>query len=149
MGVRRKAREFALQVLYQHDLNKENALEDLLNDFLSDKEVPGDIREFCHRLVKGTLSTLDEMDQQIRSCTENWSLERISVVDRNILRIAIYELFYIENIPVRVTLNEAIEIAKRFGQEDSASFINGVLDRVVRENKDRLIDKISLGSGLP
>jgi N utilization substance protein B len=146
MGFRRKAREFALQMLYQFDFNREKNLQELLDEFWAEREISPDIQPFCNRLVEGTLSVLDDLDSRIRSCAENWSLERISVVDRNILRIAIFELLYVDDVPVRVTLNEAIEIAKKFGQEESPAFVNGILDRIVRENKDRLSKKMAMRS---
>jgi N utilization substance protein B len=142
MGFRRKAREYALQMLYQSDLNRGNPMEDLMKDFWIGKNVPTDIRDFSALLVNGVIQSLPEIDAQISSCAENWRVDRIAAVDRNILRIAIYELLYVEDIPARVTLNEAIEVAKRFGQEESPPFINGVLDRVVRENKGRLHSKL-------
>ncbi|MBI4715426.1 MAG: transcription antitermination factor NusB [Nitrospirae bacterium] len=141
MGFRRKAREYALQMLYQCDLNRGRPLKEVLEEFFGEKEVPEDIRNFSILLVEGVTDSLEAIDAQIRSCAENWSLERIAAVDRNILRTAIFEILFVRDIPVRVTLNEAIEIAKKYGQEESASFINGVLDRVVWENRDRVADK--------
>lgn len=138
MGHRRKAREYALQILYQLDLNPDAVLEEVLEEFWSRKGADPAMREFTNLLVRGTLSHREEVDQQIQIWSEHWRLDRISVVDRNILRMAIFELFYVPDVPVRVTINEAIEIAKRYGERESAAFVNGILDRVARENKHRL-----------
>jgi N utilization substance protein B len=131
MGTRRKARELAVQLLYQHDLAKmdpEEAMSLFWEHFPADIEV----REFCRQLMLGTLDRLAVIDEFLSEASENWSLHRMSVVDRNILRLATYELLDRPDIPPRVSLNEAIEIAKKYSTPDAAMFINGVLDRVKR-----------------
>lgn len=140
MGYRRKAREFALQMLYQIDIN--NDFEYLLNGFWSNKKVSDDVRKFADNIVEGVIKSLSTIDNIITLSAENWSVDRMPVVDRNILRMAAYELLSIKDIPVKVTINEAIEIAKRFGGEDSSSFINGILDRIVRDHKDLIEEKL-------
>lgn len=140
MGYRRKAREFALQMLYQIDIN--NDFEYLLNGFWSNKKVSDDVRKFADNIVEGVIKSLSTIDNIITLSAENWSVDRMPVVDRNILRMAAYELLSIKDIPVKVTINEAIEIAKRFGGEDSSSFINGILDRIVRDHKDLIGEKL-------
>lgn len=140
MGYRRKAREFALQMLYQIDIN--NDFEYLLTGFWSNKKVSDDVRKFADNIVEGVIKSLSTIDNIITLSAENWSVDRMPVVDRNILRMAAYELLSIKDIPVKVTINEAIEIAKRFGGEDSSSFINGILDRIVRDHKDLIGEKL-------
>jgi len=129
---RRKSREFALQVLYQLNITHQDSLTALAQfqeHFLSDREAD----EFLKRLVLGVLEHCQELDRLIEQYSENWRLDRINMIDRNILRIALYELLYCKDIPPKVTLNEAIDLGKRYGSEDSGSFINGILDRIQNE----------------
>ena len=130
---RRKAREFALQILFQGDFKDEKIDRKDLEEFWSDKKVDGNIKEFTEELVRGTLSKIDEIDTMIKRVAENWVLKRMAAVDRNILRFAAYELLYRKDIPPAVTINEAIEIAKKFSSTEAAPFINGVLDRLTKE----------------
>jgi N utilization substance protein B len=136
---RRKSREFALQVLYQLDITKQDAIKALaqFQDYFSDNdEKVGTTRfrdDFMERLVNGVLEHSQEIDRIIEKYSENWRLDRMNMIDRAILRIATFELLYCEEIPPKVTLNEAIELGKRFGSEDSGSFINGILDRIQKE----------------
>jgi N utilization substance protein B len=127
MRLRRKAREIALQVLYQLDVLRIDPRE-ALDLFWGHFSAPADAREFASELVEGTWDHRDEIDQLISTCSENWSLERMARVDRNILRLAVYELLYSQGIPPKVALNEAIDLGKEFGSENSGSFINGILD---------------------
>ena len=132
MGRRRKSREFALQVLYQLNIMKQDAIQALTQfeaNFLSD----GETDEFLKRLVLGGLEHFPELDRLIEKYSENWRLDRINIIDRNILRMALFELLYCEEIPPKVTINEAIDLGKRYGSEDSGSFINGILDRIQNE----------------
>jgi N utilization substance protein B len=131
MGTRRKARELAVQLLYQHDLTKVDP-EEGMRLFWEHFPVDTEAREFCTQLVLGTLDRLAVIDELLTEASENWSLHRMSVVDRNILRLATYELVDRPDIPPSVSLNEAIEIAKKYSSPDAAVFINGVLDRVKR-----------------
>ena len=131
MGTRRKARELAVQLLYQHDLAKMDP-EEGMRLFWEYFPVDVEAREFCTQLVLGTLDRLAVIDELLSEASENWSLHRMSVVDRNILRLATYELVDRPDIPPSVSLNEAIEIAKKYSSPDAAVFINGVLDRVKR-----------------
>ena len=130
---RRKAREYALQLLFQTDFTKKELGKKDLEDFWSDKTVTREGREFTESLVRGTLGKLDEIDMIIEKATENWLLKRMAAVDRNVLRFAAYELLYRKDIPSAVTINEAIEIAKKFSSAESASFLNGVLDKLAKE----------------
>jgi len=130
---RRKAREYALQILFQADFtNKEIGYKDL-EEFWADKKEDEDVKEFTEDLVKGTLKRLDEIDGMLQRLTDNWVIERMAAVDRNILRFAAYEILYRQDIPSAVTINEAIEIAKKFSTTEAAPFLNGVLDRLAKE----------------
>jgi N utilization substance protein B len=130
---RRKAREYALQILFQIDFMEERIDSKNFEEFWSDKKESRDVKEFTEELVRGTLSKIDEIDTMIKRVAENWVLERMAAVDRNILRFAAYELLYRKDIPPAVTINEAIEIAKKFSSTEAAPFINGVLDRLTKE----------------
>ena len=131
MGQRRRGREYALQLLFQMDLSG-GSPEDLFPDFWEGLEVPGLVREFAERLVLGTWNESDRLDEEIGLAAVNWRLERMAAVDRNILRLAVYEILYQQEVPEIVVLDEAIELAKRFGSEDSSRFVNGLLDGFVR-----------------
>ena len=136
MGVRRKSREFALQILYQIDLSREN-VRDALELFWGNFQVSEGAREFSDKLVLGVCRYKEKIDRAIEEYSANWSLKRMSKVDRNVLRLAIFELFYCHDIPPKVTLNEAVDLGKKFGSEKSGSFINGILDSIsVSINKD-------------
>jgi transcription antitermination protein NusB len=129
MSVRRRAREIALQVLYQLDIDPQDPKKVVAlhwENFQPSEQA----REFCLRLVEGTLQNQKEIDRLIEDHAENWTLKRMAVVDRNILRMATFELRYCPDIPFKVTLNEAIELAKRFSADDSGAFINGILDKI-------------------
>ena len=133
MGKRREGREAAVQFLFQCDANPE-ALSENRDVFwgLCDKSGAG-VRQFAEALVAGVLEHRDEIDQRIKVCVANYELNRIAMVDRNILRLAIYEMLYCDETPPVVSINEAIEIAKRYGSEESGRFVNGVLDRIRSE----------------
>lgn len=132
MGKRRKSREFALQVLYQIEITQQNSLQ-AIHQVRENFWPPGDQDEFAQQIILGVMDHRQEIDRLIESHSEHWRLDRISVIDRNILRIAIFELLYCDEIPPKVTLNEAIDLGKRFGSEESGSFINGILDRIQKE----------------
>ncbi|MDO8784962.1 MAG: transcription antitermination factor NusB [Syntrophales bacterium] len=127
MRQRRKAREVALKVLYELDIlnvDVEEAIELFWNNFEAHKGA----REFSSLLIEGAWKNRDYIDSLISSCSENWSIARMSRVDRSILRMAVYELLYCKDIPPRVALNEAIDIGKLYGSENSGAVINGILD---------------------
>ena len=137
MGTRRRARELALQFLYQYDSLKESSantegVEELLSFFWDRDGISSDddTKEFSSVLIRGSCSNLPKIDEIITTYSEHWRLQRMSTIDRNILRIAIYELLYLRNIPPPVTINEAVELGKRFGTEESGAFINGILDKI-------------------
>lgn len=129
MSSRREARELAVQFLYQYDLNPSD-LEGALTGFW-DLQKPARKRNgFTEELVRGIIGHILPVDTKIKSYAENWKFNRIAVVDRSILRLAIYELLFREDIPPVVSINEALELAKKYSTEDSSRFINGILDRV-------------------
>ena len=128
MGRRRRAREHALQILFQIDLTGGTA-DEVLAGFWGELDAGDDVREFTARLVRGTLDHLERIDRRVGEAAENWRLERMPAVDRNVLRMAVYELHCMDS-PAAVVLDEAIEVARRFGGEESAGFVNGVLDRI-------------------
>ncbi len=130
---RRKSREYALQMLFQIDFTEKKISNENFHHFWADKEADKDIRQFTEELVKGTLIHIDEIDRMIERVTENWALKRMASVDRTILRFAVYEILYRKDIPAAVTINEAIEIAKKFSSSESAFFLNGILDRIAKE----------------
>jgi N utilization substance protein B len=130
LGGRRRSRELALQVLYQLDVTGESDWRGAFELFCGHFEAPEPLKDFARRLVEGVRDNLERIDGLVRDHSENWRLERMSRVDRNILRMAVFELLYCEDIPPRVTLNEAVDLGKRFGTEESGAFINGVLDNI-------------------
>jgi transcription antitermination protein NusB len=133
MGRRRKAREVALQFLYQLDQTGADDPTPFEHDFWKRHPVDEDARAFASSLVRGTKGQQAKIDVIIAESTEHWDLDRMAVVDRNILRMAVYELLHDPTVPGKVAINEAIEIAKKFGTAESSRFINGVLDRIHRE----------------
>lgn len=134
MGGRRKARELALQVLFQVDLGEVN-VDDAIKEFLEKQDNEPVVKNFALELIKGTLENLKDIDNLIKERLQNWEFGRIANVDRNILRFATYELLYREDIPVAVTINEAIEIAKEYNGKESGKFVNGILDRIKEDKK--------------
>jgi len=146
MGSRRRARELALKVLYRVDLTHEEMHQSLQSvlELMSlgepGEEATGDSvgggpsgesREFAWKLVQGVQANLSQIDELLTRMAQNWRVERMTMVDRNILRLAIYELLFCPEIPERVSINEAIELGKRFGSAESPAFINGILDQVL------------------
>lgn len=135
---RRDGREAALQFLFSHDINtldEDDTIEAAIAAFWEIRNVGGDqARKFANKLIKGVLQKSDVIDEKIIECLENYRMERVTVVDRNLLRLAVYEIAYSDHIPPHAAINEAIEIAKRFGAEDSPRFINGVLDRIAKDS---------------
>ena len=132
-GTRRKGRELALQALYQIEMT-DDASGGAVDLFLRHFEGNPGAKEFARRLVSGVVSQRPAIDGLIERCTENWKLTRLAKVELVILRMATYELVFCSDIPTSVSLDEAIEIGKRFGSADSATFINGVLDQVAHSS---------------
>jgi N utilization substance protein B len=133
VGRRRKAREVALQFLYQLDQHGETDPTAHEAEFWARHPMDDETRAFVSTLVRGATSRHLEVDKLIAQYAEHWEIERMAVVDRNILRLAVYELLDHPSVPPKVAINEAIEIAKKFGTRESGRFINGILDRVHRE----------------
>ena len=157
MGKRREARERAVQFLFQHDLNPPDDLDQALEQFWASQrsatiaeeksnatwgqefELPPptaeerEVRLFADPLIRGTLQHREELDTQIKQHVQNWELHRIAAVDRNILRLALYEMLHREDIPPVVSINEAVDIAKKFSTQDSGKFVNGILDKIKGE----------------
>lgn len=132
MGTRRKGRETALQILYQMDLSDTPA-EKAIQLFWANLGATREGEDFANLIVRGFGANPESVDDKIRAVSQHWRLERMSRVDRNIIRLATYELMCLPDVPGRVTLNEAIELAKRYGNEGSAAFVNGVLDRIASD----------------
>jgi len=135
MGTRRRARELALQLLYQFELT-DTAPEEMQAGFEEWCNASESVREFADVLLRGTLARLGEIDEELVRQTTHWRLERLAAVDRNILRLAMYELIYEADTPHAVVIDEAIEIAKKFGAKDSGRFVNGVLDGFVKRKAE-------------
>ena len=129
MGVRRDGREAAVQFLFSKDINKDISLDDY-DSFFSLCTAKEKARIFAKELLIGILENKDSIDEKIETYVDNFRLNRLSAIDRNVLRLAIFEMLHHNDIPPAVCINEAIEISKRFGTEDSGSFVNGVLDKV-------------------
>lgn len=131
MGQRREARELALQMLYALDANPATGLRETLQTFREEQTGTSErTREFAEGIVRGVQEQRQEIDAAIRACSKNWSLTRMPRVDLNIMRMAAYELMFRQDIPRKVSINEAIEIARRFGDKDSPAFVNGILDEI-------------------
>jgi N utilization substance protein B len=157
MGKRREARERAVQFLFQHDLNPPEDLDRALDEFWQTQraaaiagekgpatwgqpvELPpltageAETRLFADPLIRGVIEHRDAIDEKIKGHAKNWDLHRIATVDRNIMRLAIYEMLFREDIPPIVSINEAVDIAKKFSTQDSGKFVNGILDKVRSE----------------
>ena len=129
MSVRRKGRELALQVLYQGDMSGESP-EQVLRSFAQSFDHSPKAREFGESLVRGVLSQRETIDSSIAAASEHWRMERLSRVDANVIRIAVYEMTTPPGLPIEIAINEAIEVARKFGTAESAGFVNGVLDQV-------------------
>lgn len=131
---RRRAREYALQILYQSDTGRE-PLEESLAAFWENQGLPNaDVRGFAEDLIRGVAQHREGIDERVQRTSEHWVPERMALIDRSILRLAVYELLHRADIPPKVTINEYIEIAKKFSTEDSGAFVNGILDRISREH---------------
>lgn len=140
MRKRTRARECALKILYEVDITGNPFEESLANFWQFQETDDANIKDFASSLAKGVSENLDKIDKEIAKFATNWQLKRMAVIDRNVLRLAAYELLFIEDIPPKVSINEAVELAKRFGDLNSGRFVNGVLDKI---NKTYCQDKKS------
>ena len=129
MKKRTRSRELALQFLYQLDLLGTGDL-DGLTDFLREEAGDAETARYARTLVEGTYDAAPELDEEIQSVAQNWQIERMAVIDRNVLRMAAFELIHMEEIPPKVAINEGIELGKRFSTQNSGAFINGILDKI-------------------
>ena len=135
-GARRKAREFVLQLLYQLDYDPDTVdLAQRLELFWQENKCQPSVKSFAEELVRGTLAHLEPIDQMISRLAVNWKIERMAMIDRNILRFAAYEILYRDDIPPKVSINEALEIAKKYSTPGSIGFINGILDKIAHQSK--------------
>jgi len=132
MGPRRKAREYALQMLFQWDITHDT-IEQIISTFWEGQDEPEETREFAEKLASGSIANVEKIDVLIQRHAENWRLDRMAVVDRNILRLATYEFLYDAETAKTIVINEAIEVARRFSAQESPQFINGILDSIRKE----------------
>ena len=130
MRKRTKARECALKILYAVDITKDDPKKCIDIFWQNHEESETQVRDFANQLVSGVSKNIDLIDRVITRYATNWQLKRMAVTDRNILRFATYELLFMEEIPPKVSINEAIDIAKRYGDKDSGKFVNGILDKI-------------------
>ena len=131
MGLRRESRELALQMLYALDSNSSAGMRETLQTFREEhSEVTGKVREFAEGLVQGVQAHRAAIDEAIGARSKNWSLSRMPRVDLNVMRLAAYELMFCSDIPKKVSINEAIEIVRRYGDKESPAFVNGILDEI-------------------
>lgn len=131
MRKRTKAREYALQMLYQVDIRRTQDPQ-VAEEFWQLHEVEDEVKVFATTLVRGTMTHLTEVDALITAHAEHWDLKRMAVIDRNILRLGVYELMHEDEVPPKVSISEAVELAKRFGDTESSKFINGILDAILK-----------------
>ncbi len=129
MGKRRDGREAAIQFLFNRDLDNDLG-EDDLGTFFKLRLAKVGVQKFAAVLISGVIAHQTDIDARLAAGIENFEMKRLSVVDRNVLRLAVYEMFHCDSVPPIVAINEAVEISKRFGTEDSGRFVNGVLDRM-------------------
>lgn len=147
MRKRTRAREFALQIMYEYDMTHAEFSEiwdrfwtvskDTMLSHAEKKDVRKDrendeIKNYTEKLVRGCVERLESIDNIIERFAEHWEIKRMAYVDRNIMRLAVYEILYLEEIPVKVAINEAVELAKRYGESDSSKFVNGILDKIAK-----------------
>ena len=132
MGQRRRSREIILKLLYQKELNEQNP-EDMLEQFWHEKEENEEVKIFVASIFCGVNESKDELDTWIMKYSKNWDLNRLSIIDKCILRLSVYELLHRKDIPPKVSINEAIDISKKYSNADAGKFINGILDKVSKE----------------
>ena len=129
MGARHQSRERALQILFQYDIHGKPGV--WLDEFWNQCKSTDDVKTFAEQLVQGVLEHKKDLDALIGQYATNWKISRMQIVDRNILRLGAYELLWLDDVPAKVTVNEAIELAKDFGDDEAAKFVNGILDKVL------------------
>lgn len=140
MRKRTLAREYALKILYQAEMTRRE-IPTAAQQFWSEQEaVEDNVHEFAQRLIEGVAAHFDSIDAKISQYAANWQLKRMAVIDRNILRLGVYELLHAQDIPPKVTINEAVELAKKYGDLESGKFVNGILDKI---HKTEAVSKIA------
>ncbi len=144
---RSKARECALHILYQIDLTGDSVTDSAQKYWERDPSIDETIKDFAGMLVSGVTDRRADIDKVIRHYAMNWDIARMAVVDRNILRLAAYEILYCDDIPPKVSINEAVEIAKRYGDSESGKFVNGILDKIARHPADEASEPPRPGRG--
>ena len=135
MRKRTLSREIALKILYASDISKESIAECTLKFWDENEYESEDVRTFAESLVFGVEKEMGKIDEIITKYADNWAIKRMATIDRNVLRLASFELLFVEEIPPKVTINEAIELAKKYGDKDSGKFVNGVLDKINKTEK--------------
>lgn len=140
MRSRSRAREVALHLLYQIEISKKPP-QQAFSDYFANNTYKQDIVDFSTCLAEGVLKNYDHIDSLIKEYVKNWEIERMAIIDRNILRIGCFELLFLEEIPPKVAINEAIELAKRFGDIDSPRFVNGILDKIYKVEGEKKEEK--------
>lgn len=135
MRKRTKARECALKILYAIDITKDEPRGCIDIFWRNEERAESDVKKFANSIVLGVAEKKAEIDKLISKYTTNWQLGRMAVIDRNVLRYATYELLFAEDIPPKVAINEAIDIAKKYGDKDSGKFVNGVLDKINKSER--------------
>ena len=132
MRKRTEAREYALQLLYKYDITAEPVTElDLF--WVEDKEIAPPVNDFALQLVSGAIKHQEQIDKKISGFAANWELKRMAAVDRNVLRLGAFELLYLEDIPAKVSINEAVDLAKKYSGEEAGKFANGILDSIKKD----------------
>ena len=139
MRSRSKARETALCILYQIDVAKAD-IHEAITGYFESSPCQQDVVDFSSKLVEGTLANKERIESLITKHAKNWEIERMAVIDRNILRMSCYELLFLDDIPPKVSINEAIELAKRYGDIDSPRFINGIIDKIYKTESNHKYD---------
>jgi N utilization substance protein B len=137
MRNRTRARECALKILYAIDIRKDSSEECARTFWEGQPAIADEVREFSDFLVQGVAENRNSIDSVISKYATNWQIKRMPTIDRNILRLAAFELLFAEDIPPKVSINEAIEMAKRYGDKDSGKFVNGVLDKINKAEKKK------------
>jgi N utilization substance protein B len=138
---RRRAREYALKILFQLELTGSELDDQVFQDFWEMNKEDREVKEYAYQIVKNTWTHISEIDAIIKKAAEHWSVGRMAAIDRNILRAATYELAYRTDIPSSVVINEAIEIARKYSTEESAPFINGILDKIAHSGTITAVHK--------
>ncbi|HSV43319.1 MAG TPA: transcription antitermination factor NusB [Candidatus Bathyarchaeia archaeon] len=136
MRKRTLAREYALTIFYQKDITRFDIQVVVDNFWKNEEKADSEVKKFTERLVFGVNQNLDVIDEKISAYATNWQLKRMAIIDRNILRLGLFELLFAEDIPPKVTINEAVELAKKFGDVESSKFVNGILDKIHKTEVD-------------